>query len=91
MEVAVCACVLSHFSCVRLFVTPWTVWPTRLLCPGQEYERGSPCPPPGDLPNPEIEPTSLALLEDSLPLSHQRSLKLLWGRLKESKLQCQCL
>ena len=23
--VCVCVCVLSHFSCVRLFVTPWTV------------------------------------------------------------------
>ena len=26
------ACVLSHFSRIRLFVTPWTVAP-RLLCP----------------------------------------------------------
>ena len=25
----------------------------------QEYWSGLPCPPPGDLPNPEIEPTSL--------------------------------
>ena len=24
----------------------------------QEYWTGLPCPPPGDLPNPEIEPTS---------------------------------
>ena len=33
----------------------------------QEYWSGLPCPPPGDLPNPGIEPRSLALQEDSLP------------------------
>ena len=27
--------------------------------PGQKYWDGLPCPPPGDLPNPEIEPASL--------------------------------
>ena len=26
---------------------------------GQEYRSGLPCSPPGDLPDPEIEPTSL--------------------------------
>ena len=34
--------------------------PTRLLCPRgfskQEYWSGLPCPPPGDLPNPGMEP-----------------------------------
>ena len=33
----------------------------------QEYWSGLPCPPPGDLPNPEIEPASPALQVDSLP------------------------
>ena len=33
----------------------------------QEYWRGLPCPPPGDLPNPGIEPWSPALQADSLP------------------------
>ena len=28
----------------------------------QEYWSGLPCPPPGDLPDPEIEPTSLKSL-----------------------------
>ena len=45
--------------------------PTRLLCPGgfsrQEYWGGLPCPPPGDLPNPGIEPRSPTLKGDSLP------------------------
>jgi len=42
----------------------------------QEYWSGLPCPPPGDFPNPGIEPESLAspaLKADSLPLSHQGS------------------
>ena len=37
----------------------------------QEYWSGLPCPPPGDLPNPGIEPTPPALQADSLLLSHQ--------------------
>ena len=32
----------------------------------QEYWSGLPCPPPEDLPNPGIEPRSLALQADSL-------------------------
>ena len=42
---------------------------TRLLCPWgfsrQEYGSGLPCPPPGDLPNPGIEPRAPALQADS--------------------------
>ena len=44
-----------------LFVTPWTVALQASLSMGfsrQEYWRGLPCPPPGDLPDPGIEPTS---------------------------------
>ena len=68
-----CACVLSHFSHVQLFVTPWTVAHQAPLSMGfsrQEYWSGLPCPPPGDLPNPGIEPGSPTLQEDSLLLSH---------------------
>ena len=39
----------------------------------QEYWSGLPFPPPGDLPDPEVEltfPVALALQVDSLPLSH---------------------
>ena len=57
-----CACVLSR---VRLFVTPWTVDHQAPLSMGfsrQEYWTGLPCPPPGDLPNPEMEPMSLISL-----------------------------
>ena len=56
-----CACVLSY---VRLFATPWTVAHQTSLSMGlsrQEYWRGLPCPPPGDLPNPGTEPRFSAL------------------------------
>ena len=43
-------------------MTPWTVAHQAPLSMGfsrQEYWSGSPCPPPGDLPNPGTEPRSL--------------------------------
>ena len=52
---------LSH---VQLFATPWTVVCQATLSVGfsrQEYWSGLPCPPPGDLPNPGMEPRSPAL------------------------------
>ena len=57
----VCVCVLGH---VQLFATPWTV--TRQAPPSmgfsrQEYWRGLPFPPPGDLPDTGIKPVSPAL------------------------------
>ena len=48
-----CLCAKS-LSCVRLFVTPWTVACQAPLSMGfsrQEYWSGLPCLPPGDLPN----------------------------------------
>ena len=53
---------LSHFSCVWLFVALWTVTHQAPLSMGfsrQEYWSGLPFPSPGDLPNPGIEPMSL--------------------------------
>ena len=49
---------LSCYSCVLLFVIPWTVAHQAPLSMGfsrQEYWSGLPCPPPGDLPDPGIE------------------------------------
>ena len=66
--VAVCACMLSHFSHVQLFATLWTIAHEVPLSTGfsrQEYWSGLPSPPPGDLSHPGIEPaflSSLALL-----------------------------
>ena len=48
-------------SCVQLFATPWIVAHQAPLSMGllrQEYWSGLPCPPPGDLPDPGIEPES---------------------------------
>ena len=52
---------LSH---VWLYETPWTVACQAPLFMGfsrQAYWSGLPCPPPGDLPDPGIEPVSPAL------------------------------
>ena len=65
---------LSRFSRVQLCATPWTVArqaPLSLGFSRQEHWSGLPCPPPGHLPDPGIEPGSPALQVDSLLLSHQ--------------------
>ena len=61
---------VKSLSRVRLFVTPWTV--AHKAAPSmefsrQEYWHGLPFPPPGDLPNPGIEPRSPALQAESSP------------------------
>ena len=55
------ACMLGCFSDVLLCETLWTVVHQDSLSMGfsrQEYRSGLPCPPPGNLPNPGIEPES---------------------------------
>ena len=62
---SLCACVLSCFSCVRFFVTLWTVArqvPLSMGLSRQECWSGLPCPPPGNLPDPGIKPMSSASL-----------------------------
>ena len=56
------AFMLSHFSCVWLFVILWSRVCQAPLSMGfsrQEYWSGLPSPPPGGLPDPEIEHVSL--------------------------------
>ena len=76
-------CVLGHLV-LSNSATPWTA-AARLLCPWgfsrKEYWSGLPCPPPRDLPNPGIEPTSQALQADSL-LSEPP------GKLKNTEVSC---
>ena len=58
-------CILSHFRRVWPFVTTWTVACQTSLSMGfsrEEYWNGLPCPPPGDLLDPGIEPASLMSL-----------------------------
>ena len=53
----------SLASCVQLFATPWTAACQAPLSMGfsrQECWSGLPFPPPGDLPDPGIEPMSPA-------------------------------
>ena len=60
----VCVRVLSHFSFIWLFATPWNVAHQAPLFMGfsrQEYWNGVRFPIPGDLPNPGIQPASLAI------------------------------
>ena len=69
-------CLLSLFSCVRLFAAPWTVArqaPLSMEFSRQEYWSGLLFPPPGNLSNPGTEPESHltpALAGRFLPLSH---------------------
>ena len=52
------------------YVTSWTVArqaPLSMEFSRQEYWSGLPCPPPGNLPDPGIEPRASALQADSLP------------------------
>ena len=71
--------VLSHFSHVRLFVTPWTIACQASLSMGfsrQEYWSGLTFPLLGNLPDPGMEPVSTvsaARQVDSSWLSHQGS------------------
>ena len=70
--------VLSCFS-VRLFMPPWTVVhqaPLSMEFSRQEYWSGLPCPLPGDLHDPGIEPASPALQVDS-PLSNKGQSKVM--------------
>ena len=84
----VCAVLCSVTSVLFDSATPWTVarqTPLSMGFPGrntefsrQEYRNGLPCPPPEDLPDPEMKPTSAssALQMDSLLLTHQGSSKI---------------
>ena len=58
---SLCLCMLSH-SVMSDSSWPHGLYPTRLLSMGfsrQKHWSGLPCPPPGDLPDPAIKPTSL--------------------------------
>ena len=62
---------LSHFSCVRLFMIPWIIGhqaPLPWDSPGKNTAVGCHFLLQGNLPNPGIEPKSPALQADSLPI-----------------------
>ena len=82
------ACTVLSRSVVSDSLQPYGLLLSRLLCPWrfsrQEYWSGLPCPLPGDLPNPRIEPRSPTLQADSLPAEPQ-------GKPKNSGVGSLCL
>ena len=56
---------VQSLSCVRLFVTPWTIQSMEFSRP--EYWSGQSIPSPANLPELGIKPGSPALQVDSLP------------------------
>ena len=67
----------KSLSCVRLFVTPWTIQSMDFSRP--EYWSELPFPSQGDLPNPGIEPRSAALQVILYQIRHQGSPILLFS------------
>ena len=70
------------------FAAPWTV-AARLLClcgfSRQDYWCGLPGPPPGDLPNPGLNPGFLYCRRILSCLSHQESRDIKWSHLKQKQ------
>ena len=69
LRLCVGCAVFSRSVVPDTFVTPWIAAgraPLSMEFSRQEYWSGLPCPPPGDLPNPGIEPRSLTMQGDSL-------------------------
>ena len=63
-DIFIALVVVQSLSCAQIFVTSWTVacqTPLSMAFPRQEYWKGLPFPPPGDLPDPGIKPASPAL------------------------------
>ena len=70
-------CVCTSLSHIWFFETPWTTAHQASLSlefSRQDYWSGWPFPPPGDLPNSGIEPTSASLQADSLLSEGERTL-----------------
>ena len=67
LTVCVCVCVcVCVYTRARMHACAHQA-PLSMELSRQEYWSGLPFPPPGDLPDPGIEPGSAALLADSLP------------------------
>ena len=82
---------LSHFSCVQFFATPWTIAYQAPLSMGfsrQEYWSGLPYPPPRDLSSSGIEPGSPALHEGFPCVSSGKESKSPWRRERLPTLAC---
>ena len=80
---------VKSLSCVRLFLTPWTIPYQASLSMGfsrQEYRSGLPFPSPGNLPDSGIKPGSPALEADTLTSEPPEKPKAIYDGLnKEAK------
>ena len=88
MKLFACLCAQLP-SPIWLFATPWSVahqTPLSMRFSKQEYWSRQPFPSPGDLPDPGIQPRSLALQADSLCLSHHSKLSYMQNYLPEKKM-----
>ena len=68
----------KSLSCVPVSATPWTITCQAPLSMGfsrQEDWNGLPFPPPGDLPDPGMDPTSPALNESGFTYQHNTKKK----------------
>ena len=83
-------CAVFSCSVVSNSLWPHGLQASRLLCPWRfsrkEYWSGFPCPPPGDFPNPGIEPRSPTcrpipywLCHQGSPIKSMGSTKCWWG------------
>ena len=85
-----CVCAVLSRSVMLTFCNPMNYSPPGSSCPwdflGKNTGVGCHALLQGDLPNPGIEPASLALLVDSLPLSHQGSPKAIILQLKKKNI-----
>ena len=83
-RISVC-CFQSSFRREFVITCPtfwyWLVPPLSMGLSRQEYWSGLPFPPPGDRPNPGIEPTSLMSLAWHHDLSHSQLLVLFFRHL----------
>ena len=88
---------ISYFSgggvAPQSCLTPWTVVHQASLSmgiPKQEYWSGLPCPPPRDLPDPEMEPMFLAWQVDSFTTEPPEKVISLFGVVLKGNLFCCC-
>ena len=76
-DTTMAACMLSRFSCVQFWAILWIVAyqaPLPMEFSRQEYWSGLPWPPPGDFPNPGLEPMSCISCIGRQALYHQHHL-----------------
>ena len=71
MPLGTCVCAQSCLTLCDLMDYSQPDSSVHGILPGKNIKSGWPFPPPGDRPNPGIEPLSPPLQVDSLPLSHQ--------------------